>query len=145
VEQNLIPQAVRFVESYVRQNFSTLPPADLLGVAKNIAVNLILADDEAVRIAQARGQSSLTIAGDTVTFDTSVGRNPFLSPADEAILVEALAESDPGIHTDKSYVRADGGDYDAAGRPRRGNRSEYSNADLPPGWRRPWGSTGQGI
>ncbi len=108
VNSVLIPDAVRFVQGAVAQTYDT-PPADILGIARNYAVNKILGEDENVRIARARGQSSFTVAGDTVTIDLST--NPFLSQEDKSIIEDIRNGKDTQIHTDKVVVRTSGTDY----------------------------------
>jgi hypothetical protein len=115
VNNVLIPRAINYVESAIGQQWDkTTVPADLLLVAKNIAVNMILADDENVKIAQARGQPSFTVAGDQVVLDLTPGRNPFLSDADEAVILFYQQKFERELHVDKVRVQSQGDLYDEA-------------------------------
>ncbi len=101
VKDVVIPKSEDFVLGFIGGSAKTWTlaetPAEVIRVAKNYAVNRILADDENVKIAQARGQPSFMVAGDQINLDLSPGRNPLLSPEDEAILIEEKENQDNTI------------------------------------------------
>ncbi len=95
----IIPEAINFVRRFTGFPWdSTTVPVDAKAVAMNFAVHKILADDENIKIAQARGQASFTVAGDTVNLDLSPGRNPFLTTDDEEILMFYRDQNQAGLH-----------------------------------------------
>ncbi len=108
VNAHIIPGAIRYLLSYVGQNYSADNHALLVEIAKNYVVNRILADDEAIMIARARGQNSITVAGETISLDLTQGRNWWLSPQDEAALNDIRGPDLSDIHTDKMAVRTQG-------------------------------------
>lgn len=116
VDDVIVPDAMRYVENYVLDSWMdpASVPEDLLKVAKNYAVNKILADDENVRIAQARGQASFTIAGNQINLDLSLGRNPLLSPEDEQTLITWREKITLTPHTDRVAVKSQGATYETA-------------------------------
>lgn len=133
INVQLIPSAINFVQRYTGWTWAT-PPDEILMVARNYAVNMILADDENIKIAQARGQPSFIVSGDTVNLDLTLGRNPLLSDTDEAILEDWRAVSDQSIHVDKVVVRTQGQQYeDAEGRDTAGS-TDYIREDRLPGY-----------
>jgi hypothetical protein len=121
VDGTIIPQVQWFILKY---SLATDTDPVLTQVAKNYAVAKILGDDENIKIAQARGQSSLTIAGDQINLDLSQGRNFFLSAEDEAILNSYRERNLTAIHTDKQVVASQGVKYDPK---RRG--TDYTKDD----------------
>ncbi len=128
VESVTIPSIEGFIRSFISGDAYRwdLPPADVLLVAKNMAVNRILADDETIRIAQARGQPSITIAGDTINLDLTPGRNFLLSTEDEAVLTGLADGQRKVLHTDKVVVKSQGGKYTNA----PGGDTNPSSTDL---------------
>lgn len=135
VTNTIIPKAQDYVAKFVG---ISVPwddgdvPDDILRVTMNYAVNSILADDENIRMAQARGQPRFTVAGDEVVLDLSLGRNPLLSLEDEAILMEWRAQFTQLTHTDKIVVRSEGDRYDSApGGGDRGEATDYVRGDRP--------------
>jgi hypothetical protein len=134
VDNILIPTAMSFVQGYTGIRFGDNPPEDILLVTKNYAVNLILGDDETIKIAQSRGQPSVTVAGDTISLDLSPGSNPYLSTEDEMVLDRYRDTSDSSLHIDKVRVRSQGTLYrDARGRTDQPS-AEYVQHDLSGPW-----------
>lgn len=139
VENTVIPKAEDYIngwttrvgEAWTDENV----PEVLKRIAKNYAVNVILADDEAVRIAKARGQPRFTVSGDEVPLDLNLGRNPLLSLEDEEILKEWAEKLDNEVHTDKIVVRSEGKRYkNAAGGDTDPSSADYIQDDGLPGY-----------
>jgi hypothetical protein len=132
----VIPKAEDFVTKFISPSegwSSTTVPPDVRRVAMNYAVNRILADDENIRIAQARGQPRFTVAGDEVVLDLSLNRNPLLSLEDEQILMDWRGKYNQSTHTDKIVVASEGDKYDEA--PGGGSKpaTDYVRRDrIPP-------------
>jgi hypothetical protein len=141
VNNTVIPKAQDYVSKFVSPPEPWTDgsvPGDILRVAQNYAVNKILADDETVRIAQARGQPEFTVSGDTVPLDLSLGRNPLLSVEDEAILLDWADRYHKNLHLDKVTVRSQGKRYDnSQGGDTNPPSVDYVDDDGLPGYFKP--------
>ena len=80
----VIPQAEAIVQSRAGWTWTNASvPSDVVLVAKQVAVRIVLAGVENIATARARGQSTFTVAGDQVVLS---GPERLLSESDAAIL-----------------------------------------------------------
>lgn len=131
VNNVIVPETVSFIKNYTGIDFGDNPPEDILLIARRYAVGKILADDENVRIAQARGQPSFTVAGDTVSLDLAAGKNPFLTDEDETILGRYRDLTDVSLHVDKITVASQGHKYQQARGRDWKKATDYTRDDYP--------------
>lgn len=103
-----IPAIQNWLLNYVGPAYDeTLHKATLITIAKSYLFRRLLADDNAIQIARARGQTSLTVAGETINIDLSKGGNFWLTEEEQEILKEMRGPDLSDIHTDKAAVRGD--------------------------------------
>ena len=94
----VIPQAEAIVQARAGWAWTNVTvPSDVLLVAKQVAVRIILAGVENIATARARGQSTFTVAGDEVVLS---GPERLLSESDAAILDAWQAKRSAVYHLD---------------------------------------------